>query len=101
MYFKEGHRPSDFLVLVLAIACVPVAKIALMYWEYRLRWPLAPLIESLALLLALGAAAWAASYFPGSWVKKLCRIAAVGVWSCLAYLIVAFVPGCMWAPACL
>src|SRR5450830_1253006 len=101
MYFKQHYRQSALLALALAIACVPVTKIALMYWEYSLRWPLPALAEPIALFLALALAVFAASYFPGSWLKKLGRIAALGVWSCLAYFMIVFVPGCMWAPACL
>ena len=55
----------------------------------------------IALFLALGAAVLTASYFSDSLVKKLLWVVAVSAWSCLAYLIVSFVPGCMWAPACL
>ena len=72
-----------------------------MYWKYRLLGTFPEFIEPIALFLALGAAVLTASYFSDSLVKKLLWIVAASIWSCLAYLIVAFVPGCMWAPACL
>lgn len=101
MNLKVLHRYSSVPALAFAAGCVPVSKIALMYWKYQLLEPLPEFIESIALFLALGAAVLTASYFSDSLVKKLLWVVAVSVWSCLAYLIVSFVPGCIWAPACL
>jgi hypothetical protein len=100
MNLREAPR-KDIAALAFAAASIPVTKMALMFWEYRLHLPLLPFIEPAALLLALGVAIVTASYFPRSWVTRLFRVAAIVVWSGLAYFIVAFVPGCMWAPACL
>lgn len=101
MNFRVLHRYSSVPALAFAAGCVPVTKIALMYWKYRLLGTFPEFIEPIALFLALGAAVLTASYFSDSWVKKLLWFVAVSVWSCLAYLIVSFVPGCIWAPACL
>jgi hypothetical protein len=100
MNFRKNHQGSDIAALTFAAGCVPATKIALMYWEYRLHWPLPQLVEPILLLLALCLAFFTASYFPRSWLMKLIRVAAVGIWSYVAYFFVAFVPGCLWAPAC-
>lgn len=101
MNFRVLHRYSSVPALAFVAGCVPVSKIALMYWEYRLLGTIPEFIEPIALFLALGAAVLTASYFSDSLVRKLLWVVAVSAWSCLAYLIVSFVPGCMWAPACL
>jgi hypothetical protein len=101
MNFKVRPGYSSVPALAFAAGCVPVSKIALMYWKYRLPWPFPEFIEPISLFLALGAAVLTVSYFSYSLVKKLLWVVAVSVWSCLAHLIVSFVPGCTWAPACL
>lgn len=101
MNFSVRPRYLGLLAFAFAAGCVPVSKIALMYWQYRLLVTFPEYIEPTVLFLALGAAVLTASYFSDSLVKKLLWVVAVSVWSCLAYLIVSFVPGCIWAPACL
>ena len=98
---KDGVRPAQIGTLALAAGCVPAIKTALMYWEYRLQRPVSPDMDSLILLLGLVAAGLITSILPGAWPVKLLRIALIGLWSYVALLIVAFVPGCLWAPACL
>lgn len=101
MFLRRCHTNSDLLVLVLAAACVPAAKIILMYLEYRLKWPLFPHNEPITLTFALGVAALIAGGLARSWVSKMLLIGAVAVWSWAALFIVAFFPGSLWAPACL
>jgi hypothetical protein len=71
-----------------------------MYWEYRMHRTLPQLIEPILLLLALCLAFFMASYFPRSWLMKLIRILAIGIWSYVAYFFVSVMPGCVWAPQC-
>ena len=95
------HRHADLAALAFAALSVPVAKIVLLYWQYQLHWPLTRQVDAVVPYLALALALLAASYFPRSWMTKVLRMAAVVAWSCLAYFVVAIMPGCLWAPACL
>lgn len=99
------HRHADLAALAFAALSVPVANIALLYWQYQLHWPLTrqvgTVVTYLALALALALAVLAASYFPPSWITKVLRMVAVVVWSCITYFVSAIIPGCIWAPACL
>lgn len=96
MHSSKTHRHAD-----LAALSVPVANIALLYWQYQLHWPLTRQVDAVVPYLALALALLAASYFPRSWMTKVLRMAAVAVWSCIAYFVSAIIPGCLWAPACL
>lgn len=98
---RNYPRRFDRTALVFATVSVPVVKVMLMFWQYRLHLPLFPVIEAVALVLALCAAIFAASYFRGNLIIRLFRVAAVVVGSGFAYVVVAFFPGCFWAPACL
>ena len=100
MYSHNIHRHADFAALAFAALSVPVANIALLYWQYQLHWPLARQVYIVALCLALALALLAASFYPASWITKVLRMVAVVVWSCIAYVVSAFIPGCIWAPVC-
>lgn len=95
------RRRFELAAFAFAAASIPATKMALMFWEYRLHLPLARFTEAAALLLALAAATLAAITFSRTWGARLLRVAAVLIWSAFAYLAVALVPGCLWAPACL
>jgi hypothetical protein len=99
-YEKDITRRWDIAVLWIALGSVPLAKIMMMYGEYRLHWQLHHIAEPLVLVLALGLAVIATLYTRRPWSGQLLRIAAIAAWSFLAYVLVSFVPGCMWAPAC-
>ncbi|MGK5026183.1 hypothetical protein [Janthinobacterium sp. RB2R34] len=101
MQGSNTHRHADLAALAFAVILVPAVHIALMYWEYQLHLPLSRQVDTFLVLLALVLAVLAASYFPPSWMKKVLRVIAVVVWSCLAYFVSSFMPGCIWAPACL
>jgi hypothetical protein len=108
VYFTLGalnlteNRPIlNFAAFTIVAACVPVTKIAIMFWEYRLHFPLDKSFEPVALVFALVAAGFVACRGAHSLNTKLLRIMLVLFWSALAYVVVAFVPGCIWAPACL
>lgn len=96
MYSSNTHRHAD-----LAALSVPVAKIALLYWQYQLHRPLTRQVDTVVPYLALALAVLAAGYFPPSWMTKVLRMAVVVVWSCIAYFVSAIIPGYLWAPACL
>ena len=86
---------------VLAIIVVPVTKIGLMFWEYELHFVLPSSVEVGAILAAsLFAVAWAAQS-ARTRSESILRVSAMAIWVCFAYLFVAFIPGCIWAPACL
>lgn len=78
-----------------AIALVPVAKLVLMLWEYQFLMPMSPLahwliiVSVLLISCTLGGVAARSHVFP--------FVVGVAAWSCLAYLVVSFFPGCMWA----
>lgn len=95
------NRHADLAALAFATLSVPVANIALLYWQYQLHWPLTRQVHTVVTCLALALAVLAASYFPPSWMTKVLRMVAVVVWSCIAYFVSAIIPGCIWAPACL
>lgn len=101
MEIKVSRRIPHIAALALAAGCVPVSQIALMYLEYRLGWPLTSTSYRFTLLLAVATAVLIAGSLSGSWAAKLLRISIISVWSYVALFLVAFVPGCMWAPACL
>lgn len=101
MHRSNTHRHCDLAALAFAVLSVPVVKIALLYWQYQLHWPLTRQVDTVVPYLAVALAVLAAGYFPRSWMTKLLRMAAVVAWSCLAYFVVAIMPGCLWAPACL
>lgn len=96
MHSSKTHRHADRAAL-----SVPVAKIGMLYWQYQLHRPLTRQVDAVVPYLALALALLAASYFPRSWMTKVLRMAAVAVWSCIAYFVSAIIPGCLWAPACL
>lgn len=87
--------------MVAAGAFVPLTKVVLMYWEYRLHLPLAPWFETTALIVALAiACVIACRGAPSSQAKLLLSTVAIA-WAAFACVAVSFVPGCVWAPACL
>ena len=101
MDIKVSRQNSHIVALALAAACVPITQGALMYLEYRLGWPLTSASYRLTLLLSIGTAVLIAGNLSGPWTTKLMRIAIIAVWSYVALFVVAFIPGCIWAPACL
>lgn len=101
MDIKGSRRNSHIAALALAAGCVPVSQIALMYLEYRLGWPLTSASYHLTLLLATGTAVLIAGNLSGPRTTRLLRISIIAVWSYVALFVVAFMPGCIWAPACL
>lgn len=101
MDIKLSGRNSHIAAFALAAGCVPVSQIVLMYLEYRLGWPLTSTSYRLTLLVAIGAAVLIASNLSGSWRTRLLRVSIIAVWSYVALFVVAFMPGCIWAPACL
>ncbi|MES2299151.1 MAG: hypothetical protein V4582_19050 [Pseudomonadota bacterium] len=100
MIFENKDRKIETAALLAAATCVPLTKVALMFLEYRLHVPMFPLLEGLALILALIAACLIASHSARSLQGKLLRGAAAVSWSVVAYFVVVFMPGCAWAPAC-
>ena len=101
MHSSKTHRHADLAALAFAALSVPVANIGMLYWQYQLHWPMTRQVHTVVIYLALALAVLAASYFPPTWMTKVLRMAVVAVWSCIAYFVSAFIPGCIWAPACL
>lgn len=84
-----------------ALAVVPVVQIALLFAQYRLEFAVAPWVKVASLAAALaGGVAWAV-VGARSGLSACGRVSAVVVWAACAYVFVSFVPGCVWAPACL
>jgi hypothetical protein len=86
---------------LLALAAMPATNVALLFSEYKLH-----AVPSRALsVLALGAAlvlsvAWAATQARSLRFKVLLAVAFLA-WAGLSYLVTVFLPGCIWASACL
>src|SRR4051794_346220 len=95
------YRLSAPVLALAAFALVPVAKISLLFCEYKLNLPLGNWGEGFVLALAGGLAlTWA---FLSAKTKKdrATRVLCVLLFASIGYFIVLFVPGCVWAPACL
>ena len=101
MQSSNNHRYADLAALVFALLIVPVVNIAMLYWQYQLHHSLTRQAGTIVIFLALVLAVLAVSYFPVSWLTKVLRMVAVIVWSCIAYVVSVFIPGCIWAPVCL
>lgn len=101
MDLKFRHRNAHIAALALAAGCVPATQIMLMYFDYRLGWHVTSTFYRVTLLLALAVAVIITSSLSGSWSMKMVRVVLIGAWSYAALIFAAFMPGCMWAPACL
>ena len=100
MKANDKFGPFGIAMLLIAAACIPVTKVALMFWEYRLLFPLAKPVGNAALIIALILACLFASFAATSLKGKLALGTTIIVWSVFAYLAVVAGPGCLWAPAC-
>lgn len=83
---------------LIALALVPAAKVSLLFWEYRLEFDLNRTVELLLLAVSLAASmAWSV-VGTKSGIAVTAKALGLLVWAGVAYLVVSFVPGCMWAP---
>lgn len=98
---NERESLSSKWFALCAFGSVPVAKLGLLFWEHKLNLGLASFVEPVLVFMALVAAiTWAAATGP-SWVWSAIRVLAMLLWAGFIYVFVSFVPGCIWAPACL
>jgi hypothetical protein len=97
----KASRAATLLLAVSAFALVPLTKVALLFSEYRLHLAVAEWVQVSLLALALGVAVSWAVVTSQSWQGTVVRAVSLLVFAGLAYFVVLFVPGCLWAPACL
>ena len=91
----------NLAAISIAAACVPLTKATFMFAQYRLHFAPDASYELAALVVATIAACVLACRGAVSPQSILLRAAAAILWSGVAYVVIAFMPGCLWTPACL
>ncbi len=98
---KSNPAILNRLAWLLALAAIPVTNVALLFSEYKLHVvpskEFAILVLGTALVLSV---AWAANQTKSLRFNVLLGIAFLA-WAGFSYLVTVFLPGCIWAPACI
>ncbi len=94
-------KQSEIILWLLALSAVPTTQIALHYVKYKLQWAAPSWFDSCALGVALLFSTSWAVWEGATTARRVLLILALILWAVISYLAVSFMPGCIWAPACL